>query len=526
MNLVIKQTRVVEVPVQSISVAATCHQAMLIDAAGQCVGSIATMPSFMPTLLEIDLATGQIKNWTVPTGEQLQAIADACADGQKSKIERKAHEEQLKNDVKKRHEYVLAQLRISEPLVVSPALTTTPAPPQTVESAAIVTTNAVDCAPTDQQPNSTEIEGIKADDEPTDAPELVEVDSGILMFGGVVPEVVPVILDSNVLTIDAPLTLDMLLDAAPAPVTAESVQREQFAEFLAERGIEPSAPKPTNQISVEYDHLAEKWHAEANDHQATSTIGKFEAIKNVLKKANLHGVYEINRIEDGLYGYDGSRTLNADTVYTQGTDGAWSARKPNNRHVSAVIGIDGALTGLLKEMEGIQPEDAVIIETTDDEMRSRNKRRYAVTSRHEYVNTPDSMFNALQMVNLGFNLDLCDGLACIAAGLVKLTPGKSEKDIDGQTMAVLQLTEKGDELWSTLGRSDLNQDAADDVLRAYLLKDPHFDQLSRAVESCKTSIGIRCLEMHIKSIHDKQMQAALWDTINRRKPYLLDTTAA
>lgn len=76
MSLVIKQTRVVEVPVNTITLAATCQQAILVDADGQCVGSTNAMPSFMPTLLEIDLATGQIKNWTVPSCEQLQDIAD------------------------------------------------------------------------------------------------------------------------------------------------------------------------------------------------------------------------------------------------------------------------------------------------------------------------------------------------------------------------------------------------------------------------------------------------------------------
>lgn len=106
------------------------------------------------------------------------------------------------------------------------------------------------------------------------------------------------------------------------------------------------------------------------------------------------------------------------------------------------------------------------------------------------------------------------------------TAHKSEKDIDGHTMSVLQLTEKGSDLWSILGRSGIDQDSAAEALKAYLLKDPNFDQLSLAVESCKTSVGLRCLEMHIESINDQQMQGALWDAINRRKPYMLDTTAA
>ena len=340
MSLVIKQTRVVEVPVQSISVAATCQQAMLIDAAGQCVGSTSAMPSFMPTLLEIDLATGQIKNWTVPTGEQLQAIADACADGQKSKIERKAHEEQLKNDVKKRHEYVLAQLRISEPLVVSPALTTTCAPPQAVESAAVTVASTADCAPPDQQSNPLEIEGIKADDEPTDAPELVEVDSGILMFGGVVPEVVPV------------------------------------------------AKKPSVDIGVGFSKAIGKWVADienhvVGEHQATSTQGKFEAIKNVLKKAGLNGVYEINQrdsIDDvEFYSYDDSRTKDRMSIYVSGhkvSKDCVASTSKGHRYTapSRAQALDGLIANVLKV---VLPDDA-IVDTTDDAMLFAEKLRYSI----------------------------------------------------------------------------------------------------------------------------------------------------
>lgn len=486
MNLVIKQTRVVEVPVTTLHV---CQDIMtmttLLDADGVACGQ-SIFPTWIPQVLEIDLATGQIKNWCVPTGEQLQHIADAYADGQSAAVAPTKLQAAValvespdffKNRFGGRH--------TPDPVEVEPIRADEP--PEAEQPYTILDLMR------DNSPDVYEAEMRRRAekstlDEPTQGivdSHFAEVEKGIVMFGGAVPD-------------SEPVTTAQQLDL----------------------------------VRVWYDAPAGKWTAQIEDilpstHQATSTQGKFEAIKNVLKKANLHGVYEINRIEDELYSYDGSRTLNADTVYmTQGADGSWSARMPNNRPVSAVIGIDGALTGLLKEMEGIQPEDAVIIETTDDEMRSRNKRRYAVTSRHEYVNTPEAMFNALQMVSLGFNLPQCDGLACIAAGFVKLAAGKSTKDIDGQTMSVLQLTEKGNELWSILGRSSIDQDSAAEALKAYLLKDPNFDQLSLAVESCKTSVGLRCLEMHIESIEDQQMQGALWDAINRRKPYMLDTTAA
>lgn len=111
MSLVIKQTRVVEVPVTTLNV---CQSIMamttMLDADGAVCGH-AIFPTWIPQVLEIDLATGQIKNWQVPTGEQLQHIADAYADGQKAKQ------------------------------------VTTPEPPQAVESAADTVANAADCAP-------------------------------------------------------------------------------------------------------------------------------------------------------------------------------------------------------------------------------------------------------------------------------------------------------------------------------------------------------------------------------------------
>lgn len=86
MNLVIKQTRVVEVPVTTLNV---CQSIMamttMLDADGAVCGH-AIFPTWIPQVLEIDLATGQIKNWQVPTGDQLQHIADAYADGQSAAV--------------------------------------------------------------------------------------------------------------------------------------------------------------------------------------------------------------------------------------------------------------------------------------------------------------------------------------------------------------------------------------------------------------------------------------------------------
>lgn len=463
MSLVIKQTRVVEVPVQSISIAATCQQAMLIDADGQCVGSTNAMPAFMPTLLEIDLATGRIKNWTVPSCEQLQDIADT------SEIQRMSEGEyhHFMNDRLFRNAVPLEQATTPpqtddgwvdeshmpygyfdderDPALLNsaPTLGSTSAPTQALESAAFTVANTTDCAPTDKQHNPLEVF-----DEPTDsdtalcpdvsdsfyaapaesepaqqknawtpdgrvflrdlsavsahhnldlpsfymyqrfglmtgskgAIDLTPAGTGLLLmlrnakknaeadalvahFGQPEP-VVPVILDSNVLTIDAPLTLDMLLDATPA------------------------TKKPSVDIGVSFSKAIGKWVADVGndvvgEHQATSTQGKFEAIKNVLKKAGLNGVYEINQrdsIDDvEFYSYDDSRTKDRMSIYISGhkaSKDCVASTSKGHRHTapSRAQALDGLIANVLKV---VLPDDA-IVDTTDDAMLFAEKWRYSI----------------------------------------------------------------------------------------------------------------------------------------------------
>lgn len=464
MAITIKQTRVVDVPVTTISACLdTLSIATLHDAEGRLTGQAGT-PDWLPQVLEIDLETGRIVNWKMPTVEQLQYMADGHAMAMVPEPDVTAPS--VNKAIIEHSDRVVALEQEWREIPASHPVITTPEIAQPIDVAAPVQAVPVETAPESQQHN-------------------------------------PVI--------DIELPADFVV-AEPVLVA------------------EPVAKKPSVDIGVSFNKESGKWVAdvgndEVGEHSATSQQGKFEAIKNVLKKAGLLGVYEINQrdlMDDvEFYSYDGSRTLNADTVYmTQGADGSWSARMPNNKPITATIGIDGSLTALLKEMEGIKPEDAVIVETTDDEMRSKCKRRYAVTSRHEYVNTPETMLNALHLVSTTYGLSQCDALACIASGLVKLAPGKSEKDIGENSMGVLQLTERGNELFSILDRSGIDQDAAAEALKAYLLKDPSFDQLMVAIDACKTPIGLGCIKMHIESLHDKQMQGALHDEINRRMPHM------
>ena len=273
MALAIKQTRVVEVPV--VELRACIEQATiatLLDADGLVVGQ-STTPSWLPTVIHVDLETGRIVNWQAPTGEQLQAMADG-------------------------HAPVLIPSEI-----VAPAVTL----PEPV---------------------------IKPVDLPADHGGELEAES-------------PLVLDHG--------QVSVYLDSTTGKWTAQT----------------PSPTLITNILN------------------ASSSQTKFDAIKGVLKKAGKQGVFEVNHFgnhgEQEIYAIDGSRTQDADTVYlTQKADG-WTAKTPNNRPVSGDIGLDGELRALLQPIEDIQPDEAVIVETTDDEMRAVGKRRYAVTAKSEHV---------------------------------------------------------------------------------------------------------------------------------------------
>jgi hypothetical protein len=255
----------------------SCQQAMLIDTAGQCGGSTHAMPAFMPTRLEIDLATGQIKNWTVPTGEQLQCIADSHTSHPTTPISKSK------------------QIDIEEAIE----------------------------------------EAISAS----------QREQGVIE------------------------TLMQIEDAIAADTT------------------EPA--KQLDQVYVWFDASSDRWTAETHDHavgehSATSQQGKFEAIKNVLKKAGLMGVYEINQcdlINDiEFYGYDNTRTKDRTIVYVGGHEigKSHTARTSVGGKKYTAPTESAALDGLLLEVLKIElPEDA-IVDTTDDEMVFNDKQRFSI----------------------------------------------------------------------------------------------------------------------------------------------------
>lgn len=164
---------------------------------------------------------------------------------------------------------------------------------------------------------------------------------------------------------------DFLIGANPSPVAAQGSDHPENIEGLP--------------VVVVEHPSKDKWVANFLGETATSTQGLYESIKGVLKRCNMSGAYEIKKLktigEAEVFTIDDSRTANTETVYlSKGADG-WIAKTPKNKSVTAAISITGELTALLEPIDNIDDHaNAVIVETTDDEIRSRGKRRYSITA--------------------------------------------------------------------------------------------------------------------------------------------------
>jgi len=74
MALTVKKVVVTEVAVTTVKI--DVNAAIVLDAAGekiQCANAV----NWLPAQLDIDIETGVIRNWSVPTGEQLQHTENA-----------------------------------------------------------------------------------------------------------------------------------------------------------------------------------------------------------------------------------------------------------------------------------------------------------------------------------------------------------------------------------------------------------------------------------------------------------------
>lgn len=323
MALAIKQTRVVTVPVTELHV---CQDIMsmttLHDADGAVCGH-AILPTWMPQVLEIDLTTGQIKNWQVPTVDQLQHIADAYVDGQNAKQAAKDAAEQQAAE-----QQALEAERRAKAIAEQ--------------------------AKAEQQSKLLEIEGIKlVENHQIDIEEAIAASQPAL---GVIE------------------TLMQIEDA----IAAETTESENELDL----------------VYVWFDISSDKWTAETDDHanhRATSTQGKFEAIKNVLKKSGRMGVYEINLapqvttspVRGDFYSYDDTRTKDRTIVYVGGFEvgKGYTARTISGQRFTADCP-DVALDGLLRNVLKVAVPFADIVNTTDDCTVFSDKTRYSIDMTH------------------------------------------------------------------------------------------------------------------------------------------------
>ncbi len=323
MSLSIKQTRVVDVPVTELRAAMdVACVATLLDAEGVVVGQ-STTPTWLPQVLQIDLESGRIINWRAPSAEQLQAMADSqevvptMPADMVDRLEKPYTILDLMRD-NSPDVYESEMRRRNDASVLYPA-TNTSAAAQTIDVVAPVQAAEAETAPESQQPKIIDIE-------------------------------------------------------LPADFAIESV-------VVAE----PVVKKPSIDIGVSFNKETGRWVAdvgndEVGEHSATSQQGKFEAIKNVLKKAGLHGVYEINQrdaIDDvEFYSYDDTRTKDRLSVYVSGFEGnGYTARTSTGQRFNA-DSPEVALHGLLRSVLKVSVPLTDIINTTDD--CTVNKTRYSI----------------------------------------------------------------------------------------------------------------------------------------------------
>ena len=424
MALLVKKVVVTEVAVTTVKVEVT--KASVLDAAGESI-QCANAVTWLPDHLDIDIETGVIRNWSAPTSEQLQHsdnADDLLLDAlEPSIVAQDAHDAAMDKEA----ETVTAPdhpvLAFIEKFASTNPATTTTENAQPVEVAEPVQPEVAETAPDDQQSKQVEIEPIKpvdssvqkmhvADDQqakpvenhlindlPSDA-----FDHGVALAESVLVPVEPVAVADESLRRRTPAQPryrnpddhDQTWTGRgkqPAWLHAAIAAGADLDDFLIGANPSPVAAPVTTDIEQPTTHLPTvtvslkdgKWYAMHNDQVASSAQTAFEAVKGVLKRCGKSGVFEINRLEtkceNQVFTIDDSRTANTETVYLTKMADGWIAKTPNNKTVTAAISITGELTALLAPVENIDhPASAIIVDTTDDEIRARGKRRYSITA--------------------------------------------------------------------------------------------------------------------------------------------------
>lgn len=388
MALTVKKVVVTEVAVTAVQIS-SFTECEVLSADGQTLANPLKRPSWIPKVLDIDIETGLIRNWTAPSVDMLQKMMAV---------------EELYQTVS-----VADAVPCDELGEVANPATTTPENAQPVEVAEPVQPEVAETAPEAPQSKTPEIEGIKATPDEAFCQGLSIAEEVLAKRE---PEPEPVAVEPvAVEPVEEDESLRRRTPAQPRyrnpddhdqTWTGRGKQpewlRQQIAngknleDFLIGANPSPVAAPVTTDIEQPATHVTVlhqegRWHALYNDQMASSAQTAFDAIKGVLKRCGKSGVFEINHFDkdhngDGhIYTIDDSRTANAETVYlSKGADG-WIAKTPKNKSVTAAISITGELTALLEPIDNIDDHaNAVIVETTDDEIRARGKRRYSITA--------------------------------------------------------------------------------------------------------------------------------------------------
>mgnify|MGYP000149061493 CR=1 FL=1 len=404
MALLVKKVVVTEVAVTTVKVEVT--KASVLDAAGESI-QCANAVNWLPDHLDIDIETGVIRNWSAPTSEQLQH-SDNADDLLLDALDQPAPtgDSWWPEDSEPKHRCPISEQMIPFEFDTIDsfyaAQATTPEIQQPVEVATPVQPEVAEIAP----------EAPQVDSEPTDSnvQKLHTAELGqpseAFADGVAIAESVLAPVENESESRCPPAKPRYCNPANPEQTwTGRGKQPDWLREQIANGarledlliGANPSPVAPVQDIeqpkhatdlpTVTVSLKDGKWYAMHDDQVASSTQTAFEAVKGVLKRCNKTGVFEINRLEtkceNQVFTIDDSRTANTETVYLTKMADGWIAKTPNNKTVTAAISITGELTALLAPIDNIEhPASAIIVDTTDDEIRARGKRRYSITAGH------------------------------------------------------------------------------------------------------------------------------------------------
>lgn len=419
MALLVKKVVVTEVEVTTVKMDLDQIQVKVLDGTGEGVQCANT--AWLPAHLDIDIETGQIRNWVAPTIEQLQTSQntdDLLIDALDPSIAVQAAYEQLMD------QEAQEVAEPNPPAVDFAERFAATAGAQDANCGESATVKQIEIEPIEDNPP--EIEGIKlAENHQIDTPAPVEQ-----------PKLWGVFIDNGCGTCQAAPSFELataysevLQKVRPDYIGIISVKEWPTGEIHNTRWFDESyqsclqtiamdaeaaaalnddlpddyaTTAPDNQIDIEEQiarsieipetdlptvsvvNINGKWTAQYGDYFASSSKSVFAAIDGALRKSGATGAFEINRHYSDenkeVYTVDGSRTQGRQTIFVShsAAKNEWIARTSDNKRAASVVGVDGALIALLDNVYKTDPSQACPIETTDDEMRAEGKRRYSI----------------------------------------------------------------------------------------------------------------------------------------------------